>query len=87
MKRLRHRTLALIIGIGWVLPIGANGPDAAYAQDSIRFGTSSVGSTFYVLAVGMSEQTCKHAGLNATVEPLGGSTATINGIGAGGSCG
>ena len=52
------------------------------AQDAVRIGTSSVGSTFYIVAVGMSEMLRKHASINATVEPLGGSTANINGLGA-----
>ena len=51
------------------------------AQDAVRIGTSSVGSTFYSLAVGASEVISKHAGLNATVEPLGGSAANVVGIG------
>ncbi|HXF86826.1 MAG TPA: TAXI family TRAP transporter solute-binding subunit [Xanthobacteraceae bacterium] len=83
MKRFQQRIPALTIGLALALSIGIFGRDSVFAQDSIRFGTSSVGSTFYVLAVGMAELARKHAGLNATVEPLGGSTATVNGLGAG----
>jgi len=42
-----------------------------------RFGTSSVGSTFYVIANGLSSLMQKHANINMTVEPIGGSYANI----------
>lgn len=53
----------------------------AAAQDAVRLGTSSVGSIFYTIAVGMSEIIQKHANIGASVEPLGGSTANVLGIG------
>ena len=52
----------------------------ANAQQAVRIGTSSVGSTFYVVTIGMSKIIQKHAGFNATVEPLGGSHANIFGL-------
>ncbi len=52
------------------------------AQQAIRIGTSSVGSTFYTIAIGAGEIIQKHAGLNATVEPVGGSSANMRGLGA-----
>ncbi len=42
-----------------------------------RFGTSSVGSTFYIIANGLGSLMQKHAGINITVEPIGGSYANI----------
>jgi len=54
----------------------------ASAQDAIRIGTSSVGSIFYTLAIGAGEIIHKHAGINATIEPVGGSTASVNALGA-----
>ncbi len=51
----------------------------AWAQQAIRIGTSSVGSTFYTIAIGAGEIIQKHAGLNATVEPVGGSSANMLG--------
>jgi uncharacterized protein len=51
--------------------------NAASAQEAIRFGTSSVGSLFYTLAIGASEVIHKHAKINANVEPVGGSTASL----------
>ena len=53
----------------------------AAAQDAVRIGTSSVGSVFYTIAVGMSEIIQKHAKVSASVQPLGGSTANVIGIG------
>ena len=47
------------------------------AQESIVFGTSSIGSTFYVLSVGMSEMITKHAGISTTVQPVGGSIPNL----------
>ncbi len=55
---------------------------AASAQEAIRFGTSSVGSLFYTIAIGASEIIHKHAGLNTNVEPVGGSTASLHSLGA-----
>ena len=52
----------------------------ASAQEALRIGTSSVGSTFYTLSVGLSEILDQHAGINASVEPLGGSGPNIFGL-------
>ncbi len=54
----------------------------AAAQDAVRIGTSSVGSNFYRLAVGMGEVVNKKAGINTTVQAVGGSAATVRGIAA-----
>ncbi|MFQ5914536.1 MAG: TAXI family TRAP transporter solute-binding subunit [Nitrospinota bacterium] len=69
--------LAVVAAVGFVaLSIPAK------AQEAIRIGTSSVGSTFYVIAVGLSELLRKRVSLNATVEPLGGSHANMFGLAA-----
>ena len=52
------------------------------AQDAIRIGTSSVGSVFYTVAIGAAEVVTKHAKINATVEPVGGSSANVRGLAA-----
>jgi TRAP transporter TAXI family solute receptor len=52
----------------------------ASAQKAISLGTSSVGSSFYVLSVGMSKIIQKHGGMNVSVESLGGSHANMFGI-------
>jgi len=46
-------------------------------NDSLRIGTSSVGSTFYAIAVAISELAYRHAGINSTVQPVGGSVPNI----------
>ena len=55
---------------------------SASAQQALRFGTSSSGSIFYTLAVGMSAMLTKNAGIATTAEPVGGSTANMFAIGA-----
>lgn len=52
----------------------------AAARDAIRIGTSSVGSTFYVVANGLGNLIHEHAGINASVEPIGGSHANVFGL-------
>lgn len=54
----------------------------AQAQEAVRIGTSSIGSVFYTIAIGAGEIITKHAKLNATVEPVGGSSANIRGLAA-----
>jgi TRAP transporter TAXI family solute receptor len=58
------------------------GGQAALAQTkpAVRIGTSSMGSTFYIEAVGLSKLLTEHAGMNANVQPLGGSEATLFGL-------
>ena len=75
-KRLRMVAVAVLAVtslIGW---------STAMAQQAVRVGTSSVGSTFYVITVAMSKMIQTHGGLNATVEPLGGSHANMFGLAA-----
>jgi TRAP transporter TAXI family solute receptor len=55
----------------------------AWAQaKALRVGTSSSGSVFYTLAVGLSSMLTKHANIAATAEPVGGSSANMFAIGA-----
>ena len=77
---------------GIVMKVVANGAVVAFcamlsvsplhAQDAVRIGTSSVGSVFYTVAIGASEIIAKHAKINATVEPVGGSSANVRGLAA-----
>ncbi|MBN13925.1 MAG: hypothetical protein CMJ15_01710 [Pelagibacterium sp.] len=56
-------------------------PGAALGQmQSVRIGTSSVGSVFYTLAIGAGEIIRDYASINTTVEPVGGSAANVNGL-------
>lgn len=56
---------------------------AAFAQEAVRIGTSSVGSNFYRLAVGAGEVVNQKGGLNTSVQSVGGSAATVRGADAG----
>jgi TRAP transporter TAXI family solute receptor len=47
------------------------------AVSFVSIGTSSAGSPFYVLSVGMGELIRNHTKMNTTVEPVGGSDANI----------
>ncbi len=61
----------------WLIPIAAliacNGP----RSEALRIGTSSIGSTFYGLAVAISELIHEHEAINSTVEPVGGSVPNV----------
>ena len=54
----------------------------AEETNTVSFGTSSVGSAFYSMSVVIANVITKHSGITATVEPVGGSDATVRGIGA-----
>lgn len=69
MKTLFTAAAALAVGFG------ATG--AALAQDSLRLGTSSSGSVPYTIGVGMSRVINQNAGINVSIEPVGGSIANI----------
>lgn len=56
----------------------AAGSGLALAQSTaLRIGTSSSGSIYYTLAVGLSTMLTKQANIAATAEPVGGSSANI----------
>lgn len=71
------------VAAGVLTAFGALAAVPAAAQEAVRLGTSSVGSSFYVISVGMSRLIQKHAGMNVTVEPVGGSHANVFGLEAG----
>ena len=54
-----------------------NGYAQQPAVSIARMGTSSAGSTYYVIANGLGELVHKHANINMTVEPIGGSYANV----------
>ena len=74
--------LGKIISVAVALVTAATVTSAS-AQKAVRLGTSSIGSSFYVTAVGMSRLILEHAKFNVTVEPVGGSAANVFGIDAG----
>ncbi len=75
-----HYGFKSILALSGVMLVAAS---AAQAQQAIRIGTSSVGSSFYRLAVGAGEVVNKKGGINTTVEAVGGSAATVRGVSAG----
>ncbi len=50
-------------------------------QDAIRIGTSSIGSSYYTLAVAASEVVHEYAQINSTVQAVGGSAPNIFALG------
>lgn len=68
----------MVVGLAGAFALA---PSGLLAQsDAIRIGTSSVGSTYYVLAVGMGEMIRDIGGINTAVESVGGSAANINAL-------
>ena len=53
---------------------------AADLPEAISFGTSSIGGTFYVIAVGMGDLISKNTPMSVTVESVGGSDANMRAI-------
>jgi len=58
------------------------GGSAVAQTAAVRIGTSSSGSVFYTLGVGLSTMLTRHAGIAATAEPVGGSAANMFALGA-----
>ncbi|MBR9763390.1 MAG: TAXI family TRAP transporter solute-binding subunit [Rhodobacteraceae bacterium] len=56
---------------------------AAQAQETARIGASQVGGVGYVIAVGISQLLQQHEGISSTVEPVGGSVASMFSLQAG----
>ena len=72
-------TLGLGLGLGFAL----GGGPALAQQEAVRIGTSSAGSANYTLGVGVSKLMFEHGGINATAEPVGGSSANLFALQAG----
>jgi len=71
-----HRIRVGIFATLCTLAVAGGGMAFAQTQ-ALRVGTSSSGSVFYTLAVGLSSMLTKHAGIAATAEPVGGSSANM----------
>lgn len=66
-----------------LLVIGSPGGTVnAAPSEAISFGTSSVGSIFYTMSVIFADVITKKGGISVTVEPVGGSDATVRGMAA-----
>jgi len=55
-------------------------PAAPALPEAVALGTSSIGSAFYVIAVGMADIISKHTKMSATAEAVGGSDANMRAI-------
>lgn len=78
MNWKRRDLIRIFAGLGAVAVMLA--APGAVAQEALRIGTSAVGSTLYVLGIGMAKMIKEKAGINAAVEPLGGSHANMFGL-------
>src|SRR3972149_8093330 len=58
-------------GMGW------GQGKATKFPSSLTMGTSSVGSTFYIMSVGMSNHIAKQTGISMSAEAVGGSDANV----------
>ena len=88
VKSVKQYSFLILISLGMTLAIILSPDQAPERNDEenlsvARFGTSSVGSTFYIIANGFGNLMQNHAGINMTVEPIGGSYANIFSLHAG----
>jgi TRAP transporter TAXI family solute receptor len=74
IKHVRINTLAAVC---LAAAAGLAGTAVLAQANALRLGTSSSGSVYYTLAVGLSSLLTKHAGIPATAEPVGGSSANM----------
>ena len=78
MEKIKTRYIKTLLYVVCLLFTCLTGSKAAEQPDSIaRLGTSSSGSTYYIIANGLGELLHKYANINMTVEPIGGSYANI----------
>jgi TRAP transporter TAXI family solute receptor len=82
MRRFTKCRLSVFVFSAAVVICSAGVAGSAEAPSAISFGTSSVGSAFYTLSVVIANVITKHSGIAVTVEPVGGSDATIRGLAA-----
>lgn len=82
MKKNSRVFILMVWLSAFVFLAGATVPSVAAADlpKAVAIGTSSIGSTFYVIAVGMANTLSKEAGINATAEAVGGSDANMRAI-------
>jgi TRAP transporter TAXI family solute receptor len=70
---MHHSFRTMPFAVGVAVAASTFAPGQALAQDALTYGTSSIGSVMYVISVGMSKLIGEHAGINVTVQPVGGS--------------
>ena len=84
MKIFRFKTpLFMAFAFLTFIVLGFTGSaGSAAAPQAISFGTSSVGSIFYTMSIIFADVITKNSGISVTVEPVGGSDATVRGMAA-----
>ena len=77
MKNLIRVSLSLILVAGvfcFAAPLNA--------QTAVSLGTSTLGSRFHILAVGIGDTVSRNSNVSVTVEPIGGSDANVRALAA-----
>jgi TRAP transporter TAXI family solute receptor len=75
MKNRSGKTiLGLIVGLLSLIPL------SAWAETALSFGTSSIGSSNYIITAGMANLLTKQTGINISAEAVGGSDANVRGL-------
>lgn len=74
---IKSRTNRWLLAGTLAAAVAATSTYAVAQNTTLRIGTSSSGSIFYTLAVGLSSMLTKHAMIGATAEPVGGSSANM----------
>jgi len=77
---MRRITILRACIVALALTAAYAGAPGALAQEAVRIGTSAVGSSLYVVGIGMSKMIQEKAGINSNIEPLGGSHANMFGL-------
>lgn len=78
-----YKTKAAIVGLAALSLLALTIVGVCAEQRTISIGTSSVGSTTYVMGVGMADLLSKFTSLGASAQATGGTSATIRAINAG----
>jgi len=73
-----RRKLAFAMAVAFATALAGT----VQAQQAARISTPATGSVFHTIGVAISDMARKHAGINSTVQPGGGSAAAMNGIAA-----
>ena len=76
-KTIRKLFVGLWIGLMWMIPFSLWGQEKS---SPLSFGTASVGSSNYVITVGMANIITKKGGINVTAEAVGGADANVRGL-------
>jgi TRAP-type uncharacterized transport system substrate-binding protein len=75
MKNLIRVSLSLILVAGVFCFAGP-----LNAQTAVSLGTSTLGSRFHILAVGIGDTVSRNSNVSVTVEPIGGSDANVRAL-------